>query len=100
MSSLTTPREMAETFTRVTGQPAFHDPDSPERFAELTAPFVGPAFKKDAQHMMEWASISPADKICYGAKDIHELDESEKELGLKASTFEDWLQRSGWKGSE
>lgn len=97
LSPLTTPEEMAETFTRVTGQPAVHDPISPERFGEMTAPFVGPAFKKDAQQMMEWASITPADKVCFGAMDH---DNSFEELGLKASTFEDWLRRSGWKGPE
>ncbi|KAK4170064.1 cinnamoyl reductase [Cladorrhinum sp. PSN259] len=101
MSPPTTPDEMAETFTRVTGQPAVHDPISPEKFGEMTAPFVGPAFKSDAQQMMEWASVAPADKICFGAMDPHEMTyDSFGELGLKASTFEDWLRRSGWKGPE
>lgn len=99
MSPLITPDEMVETFTRVTGQPAVHDPITPEEFAEMTAPFVGPAFKSDAQQMMEWASVTPADKICFGAMVPHE-DNSFEELGLKASTFEDWLRRSGWKGPE
>ncbi|KAF4472334.1 cinnamoyl- reductase [Fusarium albosuccineum] len=97
LSPLITPEEMAETFTRVTGQPAVHDPISPEQFGEMTAPFVGPAFKKDAQQMMEWASVTPADKVCFGAMDH---DDSFEELGLRASTFEDWLRRSGWKGPE
>lgn len=101
MSPLTTPDEMTEMFTRLTGQPAVHDPISPEQFGEMTAPFVGPAFKSDAQQMMEWASMTPADKICFGAMDLHEeINDSFKELGLKASTFEDWLRRSGWKGPE
>ncbi|KAF7557959.1 hypothetical protein G7Z17_g348 [Cylindrodendrum hubeiense] len=101
MSPLITPDEMAETFTRLTGQPAAHDPISPEEFGEMTAPFVGPAFKSDAQQMMEWASVTPADKTCFGAMDLHEkMNDSFEELGLKASTFEDWLRRSGWKGPE
>lgn len=100
MSPLITPAEMAETFTRVTGQPAIHVPNSPEKFGEMTAPFVGPAFKLDAQEMMEWASVTPADKVCFGAMDPQKMNESFEELGLKASTFEDWLRRSGWKGPE
>lgn len=97
LSSRVTPVEMIETFTKVTGQPAIHDPITAEEFGEKTAPFVGPAFKKDATEMMEWAAILPADKICYGAFAEHE-DHSFEELGLKASSFEEWLHRSGWTG--
>ncbi|OJJ96531.1 hypothetical protein ASPACDRAFT_125172 [Aspergillus aculeatus ATCC 16872] len=97
LSSRVTPVEMIETFTRVTGLPAIHDPISAEEFGEMTAPFVGPAFKRDATEMMEWAAILPADKICYGAFAEHE-DHSFEELGLKASSFEEWLHRSGWTG--
>ncbi|KAM0542541.1 hypothetical protein ACHAPJ_012749 [Fusarium lateritium] len=100
MSPLITPEEMVETFKRVTGQPAVHDPISPERFGEMTTPFVGPAFKLDAQKMMEWASVTPADKVCFGAMDPQKMNDTHEELGLEASTFEDWLQRSGWRGPE
>ncbi|KAF6787348.1 cinnamoyl-CoA reductase [Colletotrichum musicola] len=48
--------------------------------------------------MMEWASVTPADKICFGAMEPHE--DISHELGLKASSFEEWLRRSGWKGPE
>ncbi|KAL1868404.1 hypothetical protein Plec18167_008330 [Paecilomyces lecythidis] len=88
---------MVKTFTRVTGQPAIHEPISAEEFAELAIPLVGPAFKRDAKEMMEWAAVTPADKICYGALDAAQ-DDSLKELGLNASSFEDWLHRSGSTG--
>ncbi|KAE8422602.1 hypothetical protein BDV36DRAFT_244861 [Aspergillus pseudocaelatus] len=97
LSSRTTPDEMVKTFTRVTGQPAIHDPISAEEFAEMTAPRVGPAFTEDAKEMMEWAAVAPADRICYGAF-AEDQDRSFEELGLKASTFEEWLRRSGWMG--
>ncbi|PYH48702.1 putative cinnamoyl-CoA reductase [Aspergillus saccharolyticus JOP 1030-1] len=97
LSSRVTPAEMVETFTKVTGQRAIHDPISAEEFGERTAPFVGPAFKRDATEMMEWAAILPADKICYGAY-AEDEDHSFEELGLKASSFEEWLHRSGWTG--
>ncbi|GAM34514.1 cinnamoyl-CoA reductase [Talaromyces pinophilus] len=89
--------EMARTFTRVTGQPAIHDPISAEEFAEFAVPVVGPAFKEDAKEMMEWAAVMPADKICYGAFDTDQ-NEAMKILGLKATSFEDWLHRRNWKG--
>ncbi|KAM0351700.1 hypothetical protein ACHAPU_002710 [Fusarium lateritium] len=100
VSPLVTPREMAEAFTRVTGQPSVHDPISPEAFGEATMQYAGPSFRLDAQKMMQWASVAPADKVCYGALDPKIMDETFKELGIKASTFEAWLQRSGWKGPE
>lgn len=100
MSPPITSQEMAEIFTRVTGQPAIHDPTTAEEFGELTAPFVGQAFKEDAKQMMEWAAIAPKDKVAYGALDSREFDRSEQELGLVASTFEEWLKRSGWTGPD
>ncbi|KAL4911143.1 hypothetical protein BDW74DRAFT_172599 [Aspergillus multicolor] len=99
LSSRVTPNEMVQTFTKVTGIPAIHDPISPERFGELTAPFVGPAFERDATEMMQWAAEAPANKICYGAFP-EDWDTSFEELGLKASSFEEWLVRSAWRGPE
>lgn len=98
LSEPITPMDMARIFTEVTGQPAVHEPISPEKFGEMTAPFIGPAFRLDAQKMMEWASVIPAGKVCYGAMEYKKMEDSPRELGLKASTFEEWLRRSGWKG--
>ncbi|KAH6848225.1 putative cinnamoyl-CoA reductase [Chaetomium sp. MPI-CAGE-AT-0009] len=99
MSPQVTPQEMAETFTRVTGQPAIHSPISAEEFGSSTVQFVGPAFKEDAKQMMEWASIAPKSKVAYGALDP-EVDRSAEELGLTASSFEAWLKRSDWTGPD
>lgn len=99
LSPRITADEMASTFTRITGQPAVHEPITADQFAEMTAPLVGPAFKEDAKQMMEWAAITPADKVCFGAMDPAE-DDSYDVLGVKASTFEEYLLRSGWKGPE
>lgn len=88
---------MAKTFTRVTGKPAAHSPISFEEFGHLSSALVGPAFKEDAIEMMQWAAIAPIDKTCYGAFEL-EVEQSSEELGLTASSFEDWLSRSGWTG--
>jgi hypothetical protein len=94
-----TPREIAETFTRVTGQPAIHVPTSAEKFGEMTAGLFGPAMKEDATQMMQWAAIAPKNKVAYGALDPQD-DRSGEELGLTASSFEEWLKRSGWTGPD
>lgn len=91
--------DMAKVFTRVTGQPAIHEPISTEEFAEFAVSHVGPAFKEDAKQMMEWATVMPGDKICYGAMDAYQ-DQSFEMLRLKASSFEQWLHRSGWMGPD
>ncbi|KAL5333470.1 hypothetical protein BJX70DRAFT_380915 [Aspergillus crustosus] len=89
--------ELAPTFTRVTGQPAVYDPIPLDEWADLASKKVGAGFREDIRQMMEWISIAPEDKICYGAFDPAE-DSSWEDLRLKASTFEDWLRRSGWRG--
>ncbi|KAK3297267.1 uncharacterized protein B0H64DRAFT_473404 [Chaetomium fimeti] len=99
LSARVTPQEMVETFTRVTGQPAIHSPTTAEEFGNSTAPFVGPAFKEDAKQMMEWAAITPKNKVAYGSLDP-EADRSAEELGLAASSFEEWLKRTGWTGPD
>ncbi|KAK4248630.1 hypothetical protein C7999DRAFT_40142 [Corynascus novoguineensis] len=99
MTPPVTPQEMAETFTRVTGQPAIHSPTSVEEFGDMTAKFVGPPFKEDAKQMMQWAAITPKSKVAYGALDPH-VDRSAEELGLTATSFEAWLKRSGWRGPD
>ena len=88
---------MAETFTRVTGKRAVYAPISFEEFGQLSSKLVGPAFKEDAIEMMQWAAIAPPDKTCYGALEP-EAEKSSEELGLTASSFEEWLKRSEWTG--
>lgn len=63
----------------------------------MTAKMLGPAYREDVKQMMQWASEAPTTKICYGALDPED-DRSAEELGVTASTFEDWLKRTGWTG--
>lgn len=92
-----TPDDMASIFTAVTGQPAIHDPMPLDEWSDVTASMLGPAFREDVKEMMEWMATVPEDKTCYGAFDLAD-NRSQEELGLSASTFADWLKRTGWTG--
>ncbi|KAI1754828.1 putative cinnamoyl-CoA reductase [Xylaria castorea] len=97
LSPLISMDDMAATFTRITGRKAIHSPLTHDEWADLTAAMLGPAFREDVKQMIEWVSVAPTDKICYGALDPEE-DISAKELGVTTSTFEDWMKRTGWTG--
>lgn len=90
-------QDLASTFTRLTGQPAVYNPITMDEWADMASRAVGPGFKEDIRQMMEWFSIAPEDKRCYGALEPAD-DVAQKELGLEGSTFEDWLKRSNWAG--
>ncbi|KAK5627498.1 hypothetical protein RRF57_003213 [Xylaria bambusicola] len=97
LSPMVSMDDIAATFTRLTGRKAVHNPLTTAEWADLTCTMLGPAFRDDVKHMMDWFSIAPMDKICYGALDPEE-DTSAEELGVTASTFEDWIKRTGWTG--
>lgn len=90
-------QDLASAFTRLTGQPAVYNPITMDEWADMASRAVGPGFKEDIRQMMEWFSIAPEDKRCYGALEPAD-DVAQKELGLEGSTFEDWLKRSNWVG--
>ncbi|CAI7628421.1 unnamed protein product [Penicillium glandicola] len=89
--------DLASTFTQHTGQPAIYDPITIDEWADMASRAVGPGFKEDIRQMIQWFSIIPEDKRCYGALDLAD-DVALEELGLEASSFEDWLKRSNWTG--
>ncbi|KAI3321690.1 putative cinnamoyl-CoA reductase [Xylariaceae sp. AK1471] len=97
LSPMVSMDDIAATFTRLTGRKAVHVPLTTAEWADLTCTMIGPAFRDDVKHMMDWLSMASTDKICYGALDPEE-DTSAKELGVIASTFEDWIKRTGWTG--
>ncbi|KAL4875162.1 hypothetical protein BJY04DRAFT_202662 [Aspergillus karnatakaensis] len=90
-------QDLASTFTRLTGQPAVYDPITLDDWADMTSSQVGPGFREDARQMMEWFSTAPEDKRCYGAMEPAE-DTAYAELGVEASSFEDWVKRYNWAG--
>ena len=89
--------DIATLFSKITDKPAIYDPISVTEYADLAAQEVGKGFKEDIRQMIEWISVAPDEKVCYGAFDPAE-DSSWEDLHLKGSSFEDWLKRSGWNG--
>lgn len=56
---------------------------------------AGKGYEEDIRQMMEWVGVAPDERVCYGTMDPGE-DRAWEDLGVRASTFEDWLWRSGW----
>ncbi|OJJ56396.1 hypothetical protein ASPSYDRAFT_47696 [Aspergillus sydowii CBS 593.65] len=89
--------EFPTVFTRVTSQKATFDPISLDEWGATVAAAAGKGYEKDIRQMMEWVGTAPDERVCYGTMDREE-DRSWEDLGVRASTFEDWLWRSGWRG--
>ncbi|KAH8807098.1 hypothetical protein F5884DRAFT_676222 [Xylogone sp. PMI_703] len=89
--------DFARIFKEVTSQEAIFDPISLDEWGAIVAGKAGKGFQEDIIQMMQWIADCPDDKICYGTMDRKD-DESWKDLGVKASSFADWIKRSGWKG--
>lgn len=89
--------DMARTFSVVTGQQAVFEPISLDEWGQTVARAAGKGYERDIRQMMEWIAVAPREKVCYGTMDEAE-DLSGVDLGVRASTFEEWLIRSGWKG--
>lgn len=89
--------EMSRIFSERTSRPSKYDPTTIEQWGTTIAKNAGEGFREDIEQMMEWVAVAPKEKICYGTVDPSE-DQSWSDLGVRASTFEEWLERSGWTG--
>ncbi|KAF5009238.1 hypothetical protein FDECE_4531 [Fusarium decemcellulare] len=89
--------DFAEKFTRVTLIPSTFKSTTIEQWGDTVAETVGEGYREDIQQMMQWIAAAPDDKICYGTMEPVE-DTSRQDLGVRASTFEEWLARSNWQG--
>jgi uncharacterized protein YbjT (DUF2867 family) len=89
--------ELASKFTAVTGRKSKYRQCSPEEFAVVYGDAVDP--KKEASKALgEWLAIAPDGMTCYGTIDSSVLADVEKKLGVKALSWEGFLERTGWKG--
>ncbi|OJZ91489.1 hypothetical protein ASPFODRAFT_121440 [Aspergillus luchuensis CBS 106.47] len=89
--------DLPAIFSTVRYQPAIFDPISLDDWGATVARTVGKGYEEDIRQMMEWIAVAPDEKICYGTMTPQE-DCSGADLGVRASTFEEWLRRSGWQG--
>lgn len=89
---------MAQEFQSVTGIKAVHDPISLDEWGALVAQVAGKGYERDIRQMMEWIAVAPEDKVCYGTMDAGSSGVASKELGVRASSFREWLKRTGWRG--
>ncbi|GFN16540.1 cinnamoyl-CoA reductase [Aspergillus tubingensis] len=89
--------DLPAIFSTVRYQPAIFDPISLDDWGATVARTVGKGYEEDIRQMMEWIAVAPDEKICYGTMTPEE-DCSWADLGVRASTFEEWLKRSGWQG--
>jgi hypothetical protein len=58
---------------------------------------VGKGYKEDIRQMMQWISVAPDERVCYGTMDSKD-DKSWDDLGVRASTFAVWMERAWWTG--
>lgn len=92
--------ELPRIFTRKTGIPAYFDPISLDEWGSTVAQAAGKGYERDITEMMEWVALAPDERVCYGTFDAGEEENAREELGpgVRASSFEEWLDRTGWRG--
>ncbi|KAJ5693404.1 hypothetical protein N7462_002827 [Penicillium macrosclerotiorum] len=90
-------REMIETFEAATSRRAVAQPSTIKEWGERVSSSAGAGYREDIEQMMEWINIAPEDKICFGTVDPEE-DLSLVDLGVCASSFREWIERTGWQG--
>lgn len=91
--------DFARVFREITSQDATFDPITLDQWGATVAATVGKGYEEDIKQMMEWISVAPDDKICYGTMDRSE-DRSYEDLGVEASSLEDWMRRTAWQGPQ
>ncbi|KAH8735241.1 hypothetical protein BGZ61DRAFT_473850 [Ilyonectria robusta] len=89
--------QFSEIFSTVTSQPSCFESTTMEEWGATVAATVGKGYEEDIKQMMQWIAMAPSDKICYGTMDAAD-DTSWQDLGVRASTFEEWMARSNWQG--
>lgn len=63
----------------------------------MVAQKVGKGIEEDMRQSLSWAAEKPNAKVDMGTMD-REDDLSERDLGVKGTTFEEWLDANQWLG--
>lgn len=88
---------MPGIFSGVTGVPARFEGTTLAEWTSTVVSVTGKGFEEDIRQMTQWLRDAPADKRCYGTMDPAD-DTSWEDLGVRASTFEEWILRNNWEG--
>ncbi|KAI9711347.1 MAG: hypothetical protein M1812_007196 [Candelaria pacifica] len=93
---------LAKRFTAVTGIPAVYRQSSVEEFQQSTEALLkdrdSSLIRDDLKAIGEWFTIAPDDMTCYGTMPMEKLAEAKHDLGVEATSWEEYLHRTGWKG--
>ncbi|GAA5859871.1 hypothetical protein JCM1840_001774 [Sporobolomyces johnsonii] len=96
MTEPTSIAELAEEHHRITGEKTKFDPLPRAQALEMVANFMGTEFVHEMREMFEWIDDKPAGKTCCGTMEKKD-DTSFKDLGVKASTLQQFMERTGWR---
>ncbi|GAA5868375.1 hypothetical protein JCM1840_005660 [Sporobolomyces johnsonii] len=88
--------ELVEEYHRISGEKTKFAPLPKEKTLEIVAEFMGKGLVQDLGEMFEWIDNMPAGKICCGTMEKKD-DRSYEDLGVKASTLQQFMERTGWR---
>jgi uncharacterized protein YbjT (DUF2867 family) len=90
--------EIASTYKKVANEEAVVDPLSSQDLHDVMTKFAGPTFSHAYVEMMQALDSFPPSPFTYGPLSIEgEKDLSFEDLGVRPSTFEEYLVRTGWR---
>lgn len=91
--------DLPRIFTMKTGIPAIFEPISLDEWGQTVARAAGKGYERDITQMMEWVALAPDERVCYGTFAASDEVHAREELGVvRASSFAEWLDRTGWRG--
>ncbi|BGP33252.1 hypothetical protein JCM10296v2_005046 [Rhodotorula toruloides] len=99
MSPALTPVEMAKQYHGITGEPAKFEPvplDDVLNSFKAHPEMGGPGVAKEMEDMFNHINDIQPGTTCTGTMKPED-DLGFQDLGVKASTFEAWLERTGWR---
>ncbi|GAA5875054.1 hypothetical protein JCM16303_004995 [Sporobolomyces ruberrimus] len=88
--------DLAEAYTRVTGEPARTAPHSFDFLYDTLKPQVGETEARGIVEMMQFVDSTAPSPYTHGPGYI-EKDDSLEDLGVKASSPEEFFRRTGWR---
>jgi len=88
--------DLASKFSAVTGIKAVYRQCSLEEFGKLEG--VDGVKGKEVRALGEWLAVAPDEGACYGTVGMDKLKQTQREVGVRALSWEQFLERTGWRG--